>query len=75
MSRLGPLFDDLRRDKRCAVIPYLVAGDPSEALTVPLMHSLVNAGADVIEIGVPLSGPRAEGPTIQQRRERALAGG
>jgi tryptophan synthase alpha chain len=48
MSRLGPLFDDLRRDKRCAVIPYLVAGAPSEALTVPLMHSLLQAGADVI---------------------------
>lgn len=75
MSRLGPLFDDLRRDKRCAVIPYLVAGDPSEALTVPLMHSLVQAGADVIEIGVPFSDPMAEGPTIQKGHERALAGG
>ena len=75
MSRLGPLFDDLRRDKRCAVIPYLVAGDPSEALTVPLMHGLVQAGADVIEIGVPFSDPMSEGPTIQKGHERALAGG
>ena len=71
MSRLGPLFDDLRRDKRCAVIPYLVAGDPNEALTVPLMHSLVQAGADVIEIGVPFSDPMSEGPTIQKGHERA----
>ena len=38
MSRLGPLFDALRAENRRAVIPYLVAGDPDEALTVPLMH-------------------------------------
>ena len=41
MSRLGPFFDTLRAENRRAVIPYLVAGDPDEALTVPLMHSLV----------------------------------
>ena len=52
MSRLGPLFDTLRAENRRAVIPYLVAGDPDEALTVPLMHSLVEAGADIIEVGI-----------------------
>ena len=75
MSRLGPLFDTLRADNRRAVIPYLVAGDPDEALTVPLMHSLVEAGADIIEVGVPFSDPMSEGPTIQKGHERALEGG
>ena len=75
MSRLGPLFDTLRAENRRALIPYLVAGDPDEALTVPLMHSLVEAGADIIEVGVPFSDPMSEGPTIQKSHERALEGG
>ena len=75
MSRLGPVFQRLRDESRRAVIPYLVAGDPNEGLTVPLMHSLVEAGADVIEVGVPFSDPMSEGPTIQKGHERALAGG
>jgi tryptophan synthase alpha chain len=75
MSRLGPVFERLRDEGRRAVIPYLVAGDPYEGLTVPLMHSLVEAGADVIEVGVPFSDPMSEGPTIQKGHERALAGG
>ena len=75
MSRLGPLFETLRAENRRAVNPYLVAGDPNETLTVPLMHSLVEAGADIIEVGVPFSDPMSEGPTIQQGHERALEGG
>ena len=75
MSRLGPVFQRLRDEGRRAVIPYLVAGDPNEGLTVPLMHSLVEAGADVIEVGVPFSDPMSEGPTIQKGHGRALAGG
>lgn len=75
MSRLGPVLQRLRDEDRRAVIPYLVAGDPYEGLTVPLMHSLVEAGADVIEVGVPFSDPMSEGPTIQKGHERALAGG
>ena len=75
MSRLGPVFQSLRDEGRRAVIPYLVAGDPNEGLTVPLMHSLVEAGADVLEVGVPFSDPMSEGPTIQKGHERALAGG
>ena len=47
MSRLAPLFEKLKQEGRRAVIPYLVAGDPNEALTVPLMHALVDAGADI----------------------------
>ena len=75
MSRIGPLFDTLRVQNRRAVVPYLVAGDPDEALTLPLMHSLVEAGADIIEVGVPFSDPMSEGPTIQKGHERALEGG
>ena len=75
MSRLGPLFEQLKNEGRRAVIPYLVAGDPNEDLTVPLMHALVDAGADIIEVGVPFSDPMSEGPTIQKGHERALEGG
>ena len=75
MSRLGPVFQRLRDGGRRAVIPYLVAGDPNEGLTVPLMHRLVEAGADILEVGVPFSDPMSEGPTIQKGHERALAGG
>ena len=75
MSRLGPLLEQLKSEGRRAVIPYLVAGDPNEDLTVPLMHALVDAGADIIEVGVPFSDPMSEGPTIQKGHERALEGG
>jgi len=62
----------LREQKRKAVVPYIVAGDPKLDLTVPLMHALVRAGADIIELGVPFSDPMAEGPVIQLGHERAL---
>ena len=75
MSRLARVFNDLQEAGRKAVVPYIVAGDPSLAATVPLMHSLVAAGADVIEIGVPFSDPMSEGPVIQKAHERALAAG
>lgn len=75
MSRLGQCFATLREANRRAVIPYLVAGDPDPSLTVPMMHALVAAGADIIEIGVPFSDPMSEGPIIQQGHERALAHG
>ena len=73
MSRLQATLAGLRARDRKAVIPYIVAGDPSQATTVPLMHTLVEAGADVIELGVPFSDPMAEGPVIQLAHERALA--
>ena len=73
MSRLTQYFQTLRDSQRKAVIPYIVAGDPSVAGTVPLMHRLVAAGADIIEVGVPFSDPMSEGPVIQQGHERALA--
>lgn len=75
MSRIKNAFDRLGAEGRKALIPFITAGDPDAALTVPLMHTLVEAGADVIELGVPFSDPMADGPTIQRASERALAKG
>ena len=75
MSRLQERYSALQAAGKKAVVPYVVAGDPSVAGTVPLMHRLVEAGADVIEIGVPFSDPMSEGPVIQLGHERALANG
>ena len=72
MSRIQTTFEKLKLHKRKALIPFITAGDPSPQLTVPLLHALVEAGADVIELGVPFSDPMADGPTIQRASERAL---
>ena len=72
MSRLETRFADLKKQGRTALIPYITSGDPQPAVTVPLMHALVAAGADVLELGVPFSDPMADGPVIQQAAERAL---
>jgi tryptophan synthase alpha chain len=72
MSRLATKFAQLKQQGRVALIPYITAGDPQPAVTVPLMHALVAAGADVLELGVPFSDPMADGPVIQQAAERAL---
>ncbi len=75
MSRIQSAFDRLNAEGRKALIPFITAGDPDAALTLPLMQALVEAGADVIELGVPFSDPMADGPTIQRASERALAKG
>lgn len=75
MSRIQAAFEQLKQQNRKALIPFLTAGDPNLATTVPLMHALVDAGADVIELGVPFSDPMADGPTIQRASERALKNG
>jgi tryptophan synthase alpha chain len=75
MSKIEAVFERLRAQGRKALIPFITAGDPDPALTVPLLHSLVLAGADIIELGVPFSDPMADGPTIQRASERALAKG
>lgn len=72
MSRISQTFAQLAEQQRKAVVPYIVAGDPSPTATVPLMHALVRAGANIIEVGVPFSDPMAEGPVIQLAHERAL---
>jgi|TARA_Y100000310_G_scaffold341957_1_gene443071 tryptophan synthase alpha chain len=73
MSRIAECFSELKRVKRKALVVYVTAGDPSRLVTVPLMHAMVAAGADMIELGVPFSDPEAEGPIIQAACERALA--
>ena len=75
MSRIQERFQGLARDRRKALIPYITAGDPHPSLTVPLMRALVEAGADIVELGVPFSDPMADGPVIQRAGERALKHG
>jgi len=75
MNRLQQTFTALKAQGRKALIPYITAGDPDPQTTVPLMHALVQAGADVLELGVPFSDPMADGPTIQLACERALKHG
>jgi tryptophan synthase alpha chain len=75
MSRIQSTFDKLKQHKRKALIPFFTAGDPDPKLTVPLLHALAEAGADLIELGVPFSDPMADGPTIQRASERALKHG
>lgn len=72
MSRLPTCFAGCRAAGRKALIPYVTAGDPEPGVTVSLMHAMVEAGADILELGVPFSDPMAEGPVIQRAMERAL---
>jgi tryptophan synthase alpha chain len=73
VSRIAARFADLSAGGRTALIPFVTAGDPGLETTVPLMHAMVSAGADLIELGVPFSDPMADGPVIQRASERALA--
>jgi tryptophan synthase alpha chain len=75
MSRIDATFARLAAAGRTALIPYVTAGDPAPDTTVPVMHALVAAGADIVELGVPFSDPMADGPVIQRASERALAHG
>lgn len=72
MSRIQSKFNTLKAASRKALIPFVTAGDPAPGVTVPLMHAMVEAGADIIELGVPFSDPMADGPVIQRASERAL---
>ncbi|MEK8088299.1 tryptophan synthase subunit alpha [Thermithiobacillus plumbiphilus] len=75
MSRLAPTFARLQQAGQAAMIPFFTAGDPEPTATLPMLHALAAAGADIIELGVPFSDPMADGPTIQQANERALRHG
>lgn len=72
MNRIDACFKRLREQQRKALIPYFTAGDPHPETTVPMMHAMVEAGSDIIELGVPFSDPMADGPVIQRASERAL---
>jgi tryptophan synthase alpha chain len=75
MSRIAKVFEALAAKGRKALIPYVTAGDPYADATVDIMLAMAEAGADVIELGVPFSDPMADGPVIQRASERALAKG
>ena len=75
MSRIAARFAALKARGRTALIPFVTAGDPCPAATVPMMRAMTEAGADLLELGVPFSDPMADGPVIQRASERALAAG
>jgi len=75
VSRLAQTFAELKAQSKTALIPYVMASDPSPEITLPLMHAMVAAGADIIELGAPFSDPMADGPVIQQAAERSLLHG
>lgn len=70
MTRIAQTFQALNGKK--ALITYITAGDPNLAITLQVMHSLVDNGADIIELGIPFTDPMADGPTIARAAERAL---
>lgn len=75
MTRIETVFESLKQQNKKALIPYVMAGDPSPDSFVGLMHDLVSHGANMIEVGLPFSDPMADGPTVALAGERALAGG
>ncbi|NLF16572.1 MAG: tryptophan synthase subunit alpha [Lentisphaerae bacterium] len=75
MNRIDAAFKACRRDRRKALVAFLTAGDPDLDATAEIVPALAAAGADIIELGVPFSDPMADGPTIQESSQRALAAG
>lgn len=72
MSRISQCFEKLKADGQTALISYITGGDPAPWVTMPMLHALVDAGADILELGVPFSDPISDGPVIQKACERAL---
>ena len=75
MSRIAPTLQALKDQGRTALIPYMMTGYPHKGCTPALMHAMVEAGVDIIELGTPFSDPMADGPVIQQAAEQAIAQG
>lgn len=72
MNRITKCLTELKKEGKKALVSYIVVGDPRADVTLPTMHAMVEAGTDIIELGVPFSDPMAEGPVIQRGHERAL---
>ena len=75
MGRIEAVFQELKTGGKKGLIPFVTAGDPDLSSTLPILHALVESGADIIELGIPFSDPMADGPVIQRASERALANG
>lgn len=75
MTRIESTFETLKQQNKKALIPYVMAGDPTPDSFVATLHELVDHGADMIEVGLPFSDPMADGPTVALAGERAIAGG
>jgi len=75
MSRIQAVFEQLREQRRAGMVTYVTAGDPDADTSAKILIALANAGADILEVGVPFSDPLADGPVIQRATERALASG
>lgn len=73
MSKIKSVFDSLDKKQSKALIPFITAGDPDPEMTIEILHTLVDAGADMIELGIPFTDPMADGPVIQRASERAIA--
>ena len=74
-NRIDTRFGELRKRRRAALIPFITAGDPDPGWTAGILHALVAAGADLLELGVPFSDPMADGPVIQEASDRAIRRG
>ncbi|MFC1644268.1 tryptophan synthase subunit alpha, partial [Candidatus Omnitrophota bacterium] len=75
MNRINETFKRLKAERKKAFIPYVVAGDPDMATSKSIVSALADAGADIIELGIPFSDPLADGPTIQKAIQRSLEAG
>ena len=74
-ARIDARFAALKAEGRAGFVAYVMAGDPSPEATLDILNGLVEAGADVLELGFPFSDPMAEGPTIQRAALRGLKSG
>ena len=75
LSPIGSRFEQLKRDGRLALMPFVMAGDPDLSTTADVLLSLQASGADIVELGMPYSDPLADGPVIQAAAARALDAG
>jgi tryptophan synthase alpha chain len=75
MTRIDKRFAELKREGRAGLVTFITAGDPDYATSLAILNALPQAGADIIELGLPFSDPMADGPAIQAASQRALRGG